>query len=48
MRMVHTARKEAETLTAKWRLREAERHSVPTGEYEIEPGSPVSVWRENK
>jgi hypothetical protein len=48
MRMLRIARAAAEAHTAERRIREAEKHMAPSGEYELAPGDLVLVWRENE
>jgi Reverse transcriptase (RNA-dependent DNA polymerase) len=48
MRVLAAARQAAEADVARRRLREAEKHMIPTGDHEISPGDAVSVWRDGK
>jgi hypothetical protein len=48
MRMLRIARAAAEAHTAERRIREAEKHMSPSGEYELSPGDPVLIWWENE
>jgi hypothetical protein len=48
MRVLAAERQAAEADVARRRLREAEKHMIPTGDHDISRGGAVSVWRDGK